>query len=281
MITGKTLILGRYAPRDSRVHSLDPRTKMIALCFLMGLTFLIRRADLLILYTVPVLLIYPLSGLSARLAFGSIRPFMWLLLFTVFLHGFLTEGRILFSLPLVRAGFTLEGLMNGLFYGFRIILLIVTANLLTLTTSPMALTDGIEKLLKPFQRFGIPAHELAMMMSISMRFIPILLEESERIQRAQMSRGARFDGGLIRKLKAMIPILIPLFVSTFRKANDLALAMDARCYRGGESRTHFQILRFGRADGWACAAVLMLVCVVLFLQYNVLHAGGNISPEPF
>jgi energy-coupling factor transport system permease protein len=280
MIRGKSLVLGQFAPRNSAVHGLDPRTKMIALFCLMGFTFFIRRVEVLALYTVAVLMIYPLSRFSLKLATGSIRPFLGLLFLTVGLHGFFTEGRILFVLPVLNVNCTLEGLVNGFFYGFRIVILVMMANLLTLTTSPMSLTDGIEKMLKPFRRFGLPAHEIAMMMSISMRFIPILLEESERIQRAQMSRGARFEGGLIRKLKSLIPIMIPLFISAFRKANDLALAMDARCYRGGDNRTSFQVLRFSRADGCAGVLVIFLCTAILLAQYGLSGIDMGVR-EPF
>lgn len=266
MIGSTQLTLGRYAPRDSIIHRLDPRTKMLSLFCLMGLAFFIVGLDMLLAFGLLLCALYPVARISLKLLFGNIRSFFWLLFLTFVLHGFFTEGRVLFSVPLPLYGFdcTLEGLRNGLFYGLRIILLISMANLLTLTTTPMSLTDGLEKLLNPFRKLGLPAHEIAMMMSISMRFIPILLEESERIQKAQMSRGADFDGPLLVKIKSIIPILVPLFVSAFRKANDLALAMDARCYRGGINRSSYQILSFESAD-YVCFLTVGFLFAAIFL----------------
>lgn len=240
---------------------------MLSLFVLMGLTFFLNGLGHILVFGILVCFLYPLAGFSIKLLLNNIKPFIWLLSLTVLLHGFFTEGNEIFRIPIINIVCTVQGLLKGSFYGIRIVLLISMANLLTLTTSPMALTDGLEKILSPFKRLGLPAHEIAMMMSISMRFIPILLEESERIQKAQMSRGARFDGSLIQKLKSVVPILVPLFISAFRKANDLALAMDARCYRGGDNRSSFTILEFSKNDVLCFLSIffLMLLTTALLL----------------
>lgn len=254
MIDLSNITLGQYVYRDSWIHALDPRTKLIVIMgfmvFILAFHSFITLAGCLIL----IIGAYQVAQLSTVLALRNIRSFFWLLLFTFLVHAFSSSGTTILTIPVVNWNITIEGASSGLFYTIRIILLIVLANMLTLTTSPMAFTDGLELLLKPFKRFRIPAHEIAMMISIALRFIPILLEEVDRIQKAQISRGARFDGNIIRRLKSVIPIVIPLFVSTFRRANDLALAMDARCYRGGENRTSYQILKLKKQD-W-----LVLVC---------------------
>ena len=257
MIRIKDITLGQYAPRESIIHKLDPRTKVLASLFLMSMLLFIRRLEIILLFFVVVLVLYILSKLNIGLALKNLKPFVWLFLLTFLLHCLFTKGKILVEIPFVKGYITEEGIYRGIFYTLRIGILVVMANLLTLTTSPMSLTDGIERFLSPFRRVGVPAHEIAMMLSISIRFIPILIEEAERIRKAQISRGGCFEGNLLRRIRSIIPLIVPLFLSTFRRANDLALAMDARCYRGGEGRTSYHILRFRRAD--------MLALFVIFL----------------
>jgi len=175
----------------------------------------------------------------------------------------MTEGRVLFQFWFLKL--TYEGLIRGLMMVSRLILLIIGSSLLTLTTSPILLTDGIESLLKPFKVIGVPAHELAMMMTIALRFIPTLVEETEKIMKAQMARGADFESGnIFQRAKSLIPILIPLFVSAFRRADELATAMEARGYRGGEGRTRFRVLRFTRRDAAALILITAFVALVAF-----------------
>jgi len=265
------LTLGQYAPRHSSIHLLDPRTKMILLFILMVSIFFIGSIEGLGLFLVGVLCLYPLARLDLNLAWNNIRAFIWLFLITICLHGFFTVGNTLLTIPVVNWELSKEGLVRGGYYSFRMINLIILASLLTLTTSPMSLTDGLEKLLQPLERIRIPAHEIAMVMSISMRFIPILLEETERIRKAQISRGASFEGSLIKKIQSLVPILIPLFLSAFRKANDLALAMDARCYRGGTGRTSYQILRFTSRDGWAALCTMLFFAAIVTFETMINH----------
>jgi len=190
------------------------------------------------------------------------------------LHAFFTEGRVLFRLPVAGLPVTSDGLAGGLFYTLRIVVLLVFANAMTLTTSPMELTDSIERFLRPFRKIGVPAHEIALMVSIAIRFIPIFIEETDRIQKAQASRGCRSDGPVWRRIRGVFPVLVPLFLSSFRKAGDLAYAMDARCYSGGEGRTSLHELRFRRPDGIAMAAAAVAV-------FSFIWMDAGIHPLPF
>jgi len=258
LIRLQDITIGQYADRDSLVHRLVPRTKVI-LCFcLMCILLTAQGVTALFCFLGIVLTLFPLSKLSLRIALKNCRPFILLFILTISLHSFFTPGRLLWKMPLLNIRFTQEGIYQGVFYAVRIGILILLASLLTLTTAPMSLTDAIERFLSPFRRIGLPAHEIALMISISLRFIPTLIEEADRIRKAQLARGSRFDGSLIRRIQSIIPIIIPLFISTFRRANELAVAMDARCYRGGEGRTQYHILKFRKLDFIAISVVILL-----------------------
>lgn len=237
----------------------------------MALIFIARDVNVLFYYLVIVFILYRLCQYSLKVAIGNFRPFTILFVLTIGLHSFFTPGKILLQIPFVNMKITYEGIYQGIFYTVRIGLLILIASLLTLTTSPMALTDAIERFLSPFRRIGIPDHEIALMISISLRFIPTLIEEADRIRKAQLSRGSRFDGSLIRRLQSIIPIVIPLFISTLRRANDLAIAMDARCYRGGEGRTKYDILKFRIQDILAMAFVILLGTGFIFIRLPLIY----------
>jgi energy-coupling factor transport system permease protein len=249
------IALGQYLPRASALHRLDPRAKI-----------LVTTGFVVVLFFVPTFagLGLAVAGVAALLVAGRIpigyalrglRPLVILILLTTFLNAFFAPGdggRELLRLgPLIA---TEGGVRNAAFVGLRLILLVAVTSLLTFTTSPVELTDGLERLLHPLRRLGVPAHELAMMMTIALRFIPTLLEETDRIMRAQMARGADFEsGGVFRRVRALVPILVPLLVSAFRRSEDLALAMEARCYRGGDGRTRMHELRWRVADVVAVA----------------------------
>lgn len=239
--------LGQYFPSDSPVHRLDPRAKLLGSLLLMVGVLGARDLPAFCLLGLWLVAAAVLGRLPILLVLGGLRPFFWLFLLTFLLNAYFTPGR-----P-GPAGTSLEGTLQGAVLTARLALMVLTASLLTLTTSPIDLTDGIERLLKPMRKLGVPAHEVAMMMVIALRFIPLLAEEAERIKRAQMARGVDFEGGILKRLKNMVPILVPLFLSAFRKADLLSLAMEARCYRGGEGRTSFSELRFGLRDGLALA----------------------------
>jgi len=248
MISGRKFTLGQFAPRDSVIHHLDPRTKILGIFIMMCVLLFTHRPEILLFYFCVIVGLFRISRLQIGLALKNIKPFIWLFLITFLLHLLLTKGRILFTIPTLNISITQEGIQQGFYYTFRIAVLIILASFLTLTTSAMSLTDGLERFMRPFRKIGLPAHEIAMMLSISLRFIPILMDETERIRNAQLSRGASFEGHLIQKIRSIVPMIIPLFLSAFRRANDLALAMDARCYQGGEGRTNFRILVFKRND---------------------------------
>ena len=250
------MTLGQYAHRESVIHKLDPRTKIISSLFLMMALLMTKRLEMIAIFAIVVPILFIIARLGFGLIFRNLRAFWGLFLLTFLIHGLFTPGQILWKIPFVSVFITHEGLSQGFSYALRIGSLIVLANLLTLTTAPMSLTDAIERFLKPLRRIGVPAHEIAMMLSISLRFIPILIDEAERIRKAQVSRGSQFEGHILKKIKGIIPLIIPLFLSTFRRAHDLSLAMDARCYQGGDKRTNYYVLRFRRSDGIALLMVL-------------------------
>lgn len=243
----RDITIGQYYPVESIIHRLDPRLKLagtfayIILLFVFE-SFFVYAAAAAFLFTVIALSKVPFTYIIKGL-----KSIIFLLLFTVGFNIFLTPGRELYSLGFLTI--TEEGLYKAIFMGIRLILLIIGSSLMTFTTTPNHLTDGLERVMNPLKKLRVPVHEIAMMMSIALRFIPILLEETDKIMKAQAARGADFEGkGLVKKVKGLIPILVPLFVSAFRRANDLALAMEARCYNGGEGRTKMKPLKYKKRD---------------------------------
>jgi len=249
-----SITIGQYIPGNSAVHQLDPRTKIIGTLLYVVILFLVGSWTGYGVMALLTGLVAAVARLPLRLLLRGLRPVVFIIFLTMVLNMVMTPGQILYQFGPITV--TDEGLVHGGRMALRLLLLIMTTSMLTLTTPPIDLTDGIEYLLSPFRRVGVPAHELAMMMTIALRFIPTLLQETERIMKAQMARGADFEsGGLIKRAKSMIPLLVPLFVSAFRRADDLALAMEARCYRGGEGRTRFKILEMTGSD--VTAALIM------------------------
>lgn len=265
----RDITLGQYYPVDSLVHRLDPRTKILMTVGFVVAVFLVTTLWGYLVVLAFLALAIKASGLPLKLMLRSIRPLRILLIFTFVLNLFFgAGGRELFawSFVVIRE----EGLNNALHFSLRLIFLVVGSSILTLTTAPVTLTDGIEKLASPLKRIGFPAHEMAMMMTIALRFIPTLTEEADKIMKAQTARGADFaSGNLKQRATAMIPLLVPLFVSAFRRAGDLAMAMEARCYHGGEGRTRLHVLRFTMADFLALSAVGMLILLTV-LQRRIL-----------
>ncbi len=261
------ITLGQYYPGDSVVHRLDPRTKIISLFFLMSALLISLDPVVLLGFVGVILLALAGSRLPLSLVFRNIRPFIWLFLLTIVVHIFWTQGQVIARLPIIELEVSKEGLYLGLVYALRLALLIILAALLTLSTSPMELTDALEKLLGPLKRFNAPVHEIVMMLTLSLRFIPTLLEEAQRLKNAQASRGASFDGHLIKRIKSIIPLVIPLFIAAFRRADDLAAAMDSRCYTGGDGRTSFKRLKFHFAD--YCVLVSSTISLVALILYKI------------
>lgn len=261
----KDITLGQYLPTNSAVHRLDPRVKIIS-----AFAFIIAVFAARTFYSLAVVMLFTayvtcMAKIKPSYLVKAIKPVVFLVVFTAVINVFLTDGKDV----LVRFGFlkvTRTGLCSAAIMAFRIIILVCATSLLTFTTSPILLTDGIEKLLKPFSKIGLPAHELAMMMTIALRFIPTLLEETDKIIMAQKARGADFESGnVFRRAKALVPILVPLFISAFRRADELATAMECRCYRGGDNRTRLHELKFTKADGFAGAQMAVFLVLVAVL----------------
>lgn len=243
----KDITLGQYIPADTPIHKLDARTKILATVGFITVIFLINKISAYILVFLFLLLVVALGRISVKHLLKSLKPVALIIVFTAVLNMLMTPGDTIFKFYFINI--TQQGVRLALFMSLRLILLIAGASIMTLTTSPIALTDGIEKLLSPGKKIGLPAHELAMMMTIALRFIPTLLEETDKIMKAQMARGADFESGnIIRRAKALVPIIVPLFVSAFRRAEELAMAMEARCYRGDIGRTRMKQLKFGWRD---------------------------------
>lgn len=260
------MTLGQYYPGNSFLHQMDPRAKILCTMIFICAIFLANNPWSYLVVTLFTALCISLSGVPFRLIVKAVKPLWVILVFTLVIHLLTTPGTEIFRLGPVKI--TEEGVRNGVFMTLRLVFLIAFSSLLTYTTSPIVLTDGIEALLMPFRRFGVPAHELAMMMTIALRFIPTLLEETDRIMKAQSSRGADFTAGNIwQKAKSMVPLLVPLFISAFRRADDLATAMEARCYRGGEGRTKMHRLVYTGNDRIAFAAVLVVVAVLAGMYF--------------
>ena len=278
----KDITLGQYFPGNSIVHRLDPRTKLIAVVLYIVALFLAKS---FVTYGIMFLLLavsIAVSKVPVKSIFRGMKPVVFIVIFTAILNLFYTPG----DTVLVRFWIftiTLEGVFNAFFMVVRILMLIAGTFLLTYTTSPILLTDGLENLLGPLKKIHVPVHELAMMMSIALRFIPLLIEETDKIMSAQRARGADFESGnLIQRAKALVPLLVPLFISAFRRADELAIAMECRCYHGGEGRTRLRQLKYRHNDaswssrrGWGCWAASG--CEPSLLQHQ---PGGQLPPQP-
>lgn len=260
------ITIGQYFPGNTIVHKLDPRIKiLVTFMFILSL-FFINNFYPYIFVALFIFGVVNISKVPLKYVIKGIKPLLIIIFITFFINLFMTKGDILFKIGPLTA--SIEGLRVGIFMALRLVFLIVGTSLLTLTTSPISLTDGIEKLLNPFKKIGVPAHELAMMMTIALRFIPTLLEETDKIMKAQMARGADFESGnIIKRAKSLIPLLVPLFVSAFRRADELAMAMEARCYRGGENRTRMKELRMEKRDFAVLYASIAIFAVIIAIRY--------------
>ena len=258
----RDITIGQYYQTDSVIHRLDPRVKLGGTLLYIVTLFLVGNVWGYLLATLALAAVIKLSKVPFGFITRGMRSIAFLLAITVVFNMFLTPGEPIISFGIFKI--TWEGLRTAVFMGWRLCLLIIGSSLMTLTTTPNHLTDGMEKALHPLNKIGVPVHEIAMMMSISLRFIPILLEETDKIMKAQIARGADFESGnIVQKAKAMVPLLVPLFISAFRRANDLAMAMESRCYRGGEGRTKMKPLIYQKADkiGYLCIFAFMAVAI--------------------
>lgn len=265
----KDITLGQYFPGESFIHRLDPRTKILIMLSYVIIVFLIQNFWGYIALTAFLAICVIVSGVPPKFLIKGLKPILIFIIFTGLFNLFLTSGTVVWQFWILTI--TKEGIRFAAFMVLRLIFLILGTSLLTLTTSPIALTDGIEHLLSPFRKIGVPAHEIAMMMTIALRFIPTLLDETDKIMKAQSARGASIDSGnILSRAKAMVPILIPLFISAFRRADELATAMECRCYRGGEHRTRLYELKFTITDsfGWLATAILLGIIIMLNFAFG-------------
>ena len=259
------ITLGQFFPGESPLHKLDPRMKIILAAIFIAAIFVANTPLAFAAMTIATAMLVIISRISTKVVIKGVKPIVFILIFTSLLNIFMTVGD---GEPLVSFYFIKiyeEGIIRAVFMSLRVILLIIgTSMFLTYTTSPITLTDGIESLLSPLKRIKVPVHEFAMMMSIALRFIPTLVEETEKIMNAQKSRGADFSsGGLLKRAKSLIPILVPLFVSSFKRADELATAMECRCYRGDVNRTKFLKLEYHAADFlWLVISVVVLGLII-------------------
>ncbi|MGI6752143.1 MAG: energy-coupling factor transporter transmembrane component T family protein [Anaerovoracaceae bacterium] len=265
----RDITLGQYYPGNSKVHKLDPRIKIVGTLLYIVTLFLVRDFLGFIIAIAFLSTVTAISRVPVSFMLKGLKPIFIIIIFTFTVNMFMTKGTTLVSIGFLSI--TKEGFYNAVFMALRLVLLIVGSSLLTLTTKPISLTDGIEKLLSPFKKFGLPTHELAMMMTIALRFIPTLLEETDKIMKAQMARGADFESGnIFRRARSLIPLLVPLFISAFRIAQDLAMAMEARCYRGGDNRTRMVEMAFHSRD-LVAGLILVSFTVIIIMQAKFLR----------
>ncbi len=277
------ITLGQYFPGKSPIHRLDPRTKILLTVLYIVAVFLANSPIAFLCIALSVLSLILISGISLRVILKGIKPIVFVLIFTALINIFMTKAD---SEPLVNFWIIKiykEGIIRAVFMALRVIFLIVgTSVLLTYTTSPISLTDGIESLLSPLKKIGIPVHVFAMMMTIALRFIPTLIEETEKIMNAQKSRGADFSSGsLVKRAKALIPLLIPLFVSSFKRADELAVAMECRCYRGDKNRTKLVKLTYRGLDFIWLGIGIVFLGVMIYLKITPAHISEIIPAKIF
>ncbi len=260
----RDITLGQYYQTDSVIHRLDPRVKLMATIGFIISLFLVSNVWGYLLAALFLAGVIKLSKVPFKFMVKGMKAIVFLLMITVVFNLFLTPGTPL--IQIWKLTITIEGLRLAVMMAVRLTFLIIGSSIMTLTTTPNNLTDGMESLMKPLQKIKVPVHEIAMMMSIALRFIPILLEETDKIMKAQIARGADFESGnVIKKAKAMVPLLVPLFISAFRRANDLAMAMEARCYRGGDQRTKMKPLIYKKRDYIAYGVLVLYIasCVLI------------------
>ena len=264
----KDITLGQYFPGDTVIHRLDPRTKILVMIAYIAITFCVQNFWGYIVLAAFIVISITLSEIPPVFVIKGLKPIMVFIIITGLFNLFLTGGEVVWQAGVFKI--TKEGIRFAAFMVLRLTFLILGTSLLTLTTSPISLTDGMYRLLKPFSRIGLPAHELSMMMSIALRFIPTLMEETDKIMKAQAARGADFENGsLVQRAKAMIPILVPLFISAFRRADELATAMECRCYNGGNGRTSLHELKLEHRDALAGVCMVLILAAVVFLNIAV------------
>jgi energy-coupling factor transport system permease protein len=262
----KDITIGQYYPANSIIHRLDSRIKLIATFVFMISLFIINKFWPYAIVLLSLISVVKLSSIPMKYIIKGIKPLRWIILFTFVINIFFLPGDVIWSFGFLTI--TSQGIQQAIFMAVRLVFLVVGTSILTLTTSPIELTDGIERLLNPFKKIGLPVHELAMMMTIALRFIPTLLDETDKIMKAQMSRGADFESkNLINRAKNLVPLLVPLFVSAFRRADELAMAMEARCYRGGYNRTKMKEAVITKSDYIASGIQAIYLAIIIATRF--------------
>lgn len=262
----RDITLGQYYPGKSAIHRLDARTKILATLAYIVELFVVNNFWGFLIAGVALFTVIAISRVPLKFIFRGLTAVFLIILFTFIINLFMVNGRVLWHWWIFTI--TYEGLERAFFMAIRLVLLIIGSSILTLCTKPIELTDGLEKLLRPLSKIGVPSHEIALMMTIALRFIPTLMEETDKIIKAQEARGADFESGsIIQRAKSLIPILIPLFVSSFRIAQELALAMEARCYHGGSGRTRMNEIHFGKNDIVAAILLVAFLGLIIFSRY--------------
>jgi len=254
----RDLTIGSYLAGDSVLHRLDPRTKLLSALMLMAATFVVSRIPAIVLLFVLSSGLYGLGRLPARHLWRNLRPFFWLYAITFAIHLFFHPGQVLIAVPILGIAATLEGLQAGILFTLRIAVLISVSSLLLTLTTPQDLTDGLERMLRPLSRLGMPIAEGALALSIALRFVPIFFEEAEKIRRAQISRGADLEGAWPIRIRKTLPVILPLFAGAQKRADDLAMALEARAYQGGRGRTQMMALQLKMADALSLTMALMI-----------------------
>ena len=262
----RDITLGQYYPGKSPIHRLDARTKIIATLLFIVELFVVNNFWGFVIAAAAMFAVIGVSRVPLKFIFRGLTAVFLIIIFTFLINLFMVDGRVLWHWGILTI--TYEGLRRAFFMAVRLVLLIIGSSILTLCTKPIELTDGLEKLLKPLSKIGVPSHEIALMMTIALRFIPTLMEETDKIIKAQQARGADFESGnIVQRAKSLIPILIPLFISSFRIAQDLALAMEARCYHGGDGRTRMNEIHFKRGDIVAGVILVAFLAAIILSRY--------------
>lgn len=265
----KDIVIGQYIPADSFIHKMDPKIKILLIFSFIILLFFVKTAAGYITASVFVFIMVIGCRIPFKFILKGVKPMLYIFLFTGIFNLFLTSGKTFWEYSLFgwNIRITYEGIISASVMVIRLLYIVLASTVLTLTTSPLQLTDGIERLLKPLRVIRVPVHEIAMMMSIALRFIPTLAEEMDKIRKAQMARGADFESGnLIKRAKALIPLLVPLFIGAFRRADELAVAMESRCYHGGDGRTKMKQVKAQRKDYIACFSFLILASLIIVFE---------------
>ena len=262
----KDITIGQYYPANSRIHKLDSTTKLVATIVFMVSLFVVNKFWPYLLVAAALVAVIKMSQIPLKYILKGIKPLRWIILFSFVINIFFLPGEVIWKFGFLTL--TKEGIRQAVFMSIRLIFLVIGTSLLTLTTSPIQLTDGIERMLNPLKKIGLPVHELAMMMTIALRFIPTLLDETDKIMKAQMSRGADFESSnLIKRAKNLVPLLVPLFVSAFRRADELAMAMEARCYRGGYNRTKMKEVKITKSDYIAYVSQIVFLAIIIVTKF--------------